>query len=45
MVNQMTKKHKNTENPQYFTAQTYFYSGTNSVRTAHFVFKCTSKKP
>jgi len=28
-------------NPHFFTAQTCFYSCTNSVRTAHFVFNCT----
>jgi len=33
------------DNPHFFTAQTCFYSRTNSVRTAHFVLNCTFKKP
>jgi len=32
-------------NAHAFTAQTCFYSCTNSVRNAHFVFNCTIKKP
>jgi len=34
---------QNNDNSHFFTAKICFYSRTNSVRTAHFVFNCTLK--